>query len=134
MITPGTTTIRVMIIDDHPLFNDGLATMLATKDSIEVVGQVYHSHSAIEAVSKARPDVAIIDYSMPGIDGLELSKMLLKEHPNLKILILSMYGEIHFIQEFREHGIKAYLVKTANIPQMLEAIQSINQGHTYFRP
>lgn len=124
--------IRALIIDDHTLFNDGLKSMLADEPAIEVVGQVYASKDTSHAVAKLIPDILLMDFNMPGINGLEMTRQLLVGCPTLNILILSMYNEQRYVDEFRRTGAKGYLLKTADVDELVIAIQAIAAGKTYF--
>lgn len=124
--------IRLLIIDDHRLFNDGLATMLGNVPGVDVVGQVYLSRDAIAAHHRLQPDLVLIDFNMPYINGLELTELLLKQDTDSKVLILSMYNEARYINDFRKAGAKGYLLKTASLTEVVEAIQCIYMGGTYF--
>ena len=132
MNSPDPAKIKVLIIDDHTLFNDGLASILASEELIDVKGQVYHSRLAFEAVQRIRPDLVLMDFNMPGLNGLELSRLLLKSFPDLKLLILSMYGDIRFVEDFRKAKVHGYMLKTADIIELVHAMQTIVNGGNYF--
>jgi DNA-binding NarL/FixJ family response regulator len=124
--------INIMIVDDHKLFSDGLAALLEKEPEIQVSKQIYDSRNALLEISHQMPDVVLIDFNMPYINGLELSKQLLLEHPNLKILILSMYDEERFIKDFKEIGTKGYLIKTASVEEVKKTIVAIHEGESVF--
>jgi DNA-binding NarL/FixJ family response regulator len=124
--------INIMIVDDHKLFSDGLAALLEKEPEIQVSKQIYDSRNALLEISHQIPDVVLIDFNMPYINGLELSKRLLLEYPNLKILILSMYDEERFIKDFQEVGTKGYLIKTASVEEVKKTIIAIHEGESVF--
>jgi DNA-binding NarL/FixJ family response regulator len=124
--------IQIVIIDDHKLFSDGLASMLQNHRNINVVAQIYDSREALTKIQQISPDVILIDFKMPYINGLELSKMLLAQDANLKMLILSMYEEERFIQDFKDVGVQGYLVKTVAIEEVIQAIEDIHEGKQVF--
>src|SRR6185369_7961018 len=126
------SVINVVIIDDHRLFNDGLNAMLEPEKHIEVLTQVYDSREARAKVKKLNPDVVLMDFNMPNINGMELAKLLLEEKPDLKILILSMYNEERHIDTFKEIGAKGYIFKTASAEEVVRAIQQVHAGEFYF--
>lgn len=134
MIQRPTQPVSVLIIDDHRLFNDGLRLMLADAPDLAIVGQVYHSREGLRAVSRLRPDVLLIDFNMPELDGLGLTRQLLAQLGRQQILILSMYGEQRYIDEFREAGALGYMLKTSTKEELLSAIWSVAQGRPYFDP
>lgn len=129
---PAEQPIRLLIIDDHRLFNDGLAAMLGNVPDVAVVGQVYHSREAIAAVHQLCPDLLLIDFNMPHLNGLELTQQLLRQNQGCKVLILSMYNEARYINDFCKAGAKGYLLKTANLEEVLNAIRRIRAGGYYF--
>jgi DNA-binding NarL/FixJ family response regulator len=124
--------INVMIIDDHRLFNDGLHAMLASEPTLHVQAQVYDSREAEEIVRKLNPDIVLMDFNMPHLDGIELTKLLLRGRPCIKILLLSMYNEERYIESFRSIGAKGYLFKTASAEEVILAIQEVHTGRYYF--
>src|SRR6478736_2349887 len=128
----SSSVIKVMIIDDHRLFNDGLNAMLEPEKHIEVLTQVYDSREARIKVKKLTPDVVLMDFNMPHINGMELAKLLLEEKTALKILILSMYNEERHIDTFKEIGVKGYIFKTASSEEVVRAIQQVQAGEFYF--
>ena len=125
-------TVKVVIIDDHRLFNDGLYAMLDPEPTIEILTQVYDSREAKEKVKKMKPDVVLMDFNMPHLNGIDLTKLLLDEKPDLKILILSMYNEERHIQAFRNIGARGYIFKTASPSEVVQAIQKVYAGGYYF--
>lgn len=126
------TPISVIIIDDHRLFNDGLFAMLASQKTINVIAQVYDSREAERKISELKPDVVLIDFNMPHINGIELTNLLLLKKPSLKILILSMYNDERYIDSFKKAKAKGYLFKTVSSGIVVEAIQNVADGDYYF--
>ncbi len=124
--------VTVVIIDDHRLFNDGLKAMLAPEQTIEVLAQVYDSREASHAVRKIKPDVVLMDFNMPHLDGIELTKLLLGGNPGLKILILSMYNEERHIDSFKSIGARGYVFKTASAEEVVQAIRDVHTGGYHF--
>jgi two-component system nitrate/nitrite response regulator NarL len=125
-------TINVMIIDDHRLFNDGLNAMLTPEPTVHVQAQVYDSREAEDIVRRLNPDVVLMDFNMPHLDGIELTKLLLRGRPGIKILLLSMYNEERYIESFRSIGAKGYLFKTASAEEVILAIKEVHAGEYYF--
>lgn len=121
-----------MIIDDHRLFNDGLNAMLEPEAAIRVLAQIYDSREARAGVKKLNPDVVLMDFNMPHINGIELTKLLLTEKPDVKILILSMYDEERHIETFKEIGARGYVFKTASAEEVMRAIREVYAGSDYF--
>lgn len=124
--------ISVLIIDDHRLFNDGLCAMLVPEPEIEVVGQVYDSRNAMQAIYEKKPDVVMIDFNMPYINGIDLTKSLISKDPEKKILILSMYSDERYIEIFKKAGAKGYIFKTASTLEVINAIIAAYHGKLHF--
>jgi DNA-binding NarL/FixJ family response regulator len=124
--------IRVMIVDDHRLFNDGLCGMLNSEEGFSVVAQVYDSREAAQLVLKHRPHVVLVDFNMPHLNGIELTEVLTQQMKEVKVLILSMYTEEIYIDRFRRSRAKGYLFKTAVLDEVLTAIRTVHDGGTYF--
>lgn len=126
------TPIKVIIIDDHRLFNDGLFAMLTSETTINVIDQVYDSREAERKISELKPDVILIDFNMPHINGIELTNLLLLKNPILKILILSMYNDERYIESFKKAKARGYLFKTVSSEIVIEAIHTVADGEYYF--
>lgn len=126
--------ISILIIDDHRLFNDGLRSMLSDTPDVLIIGQIYHSREALQAVSEHRPAVLIIDFNMPEMDGLELTRRFITQFGSQQILILSMYGEARYIDDFKKAGASGYMLKTSTKYELLTAIRTVAAGSTYFDP
>jgi DNA-binding NarL/FixJ family response regulator len=124
--------IKIVIVDDHRLFNDGLNSMFEQEPGIKVLAQVYDSREARAKVKKLNPDVVLMDFNMPHANGIELTELLLIERPRLKILILSMYEDERHIETFREIGAQGYIFKTASTEEVVVAIRQIYGGGNYF--
>ncbi|WP_166437213.1 response regulator transcription factor [Niastella caeni] len=124
--------IKILIIDDHRLFSDGLCAMLQPEPGIEVLSRIYDSREALRAIRELEPEIVLVDFNMPYINGLELTRLLLENHPNLKILILSMYHEERYTETFRKSGIRGYLFKTVSAEDVILAIQTVHSGGFYF--
>lgn len=108
--------------------------MLADTPDLIIVGQIYHSREALQQVLQLRPDVLIIDFNMPGVNGPELTKQLLAQVGPQRILILSMYGESRYIDDFRRAGALGYMLKTSTKDELLTAIRAVAQDIPYFDP
>src|SRR3954467_12726976 len=107
-----TNKIKIIIIDDHRLVSDGLSAMLQPEPGIEVLDCINDSRDACRKVELLKPDVVLVDFNMPFINGIELTKLLLEKNPALKVLILSMYKEERYIDMFRKAGVSGYILKT----------------------
>jgi two-component system nitrate/nitrite response regulator NarL len=123
--------VSIVIIDDHRLFNDGLCSMLRA-EGIEVMAQVYDSREAEQTILTTVPDVVLADFNMPHLNGIELTKRLIAQQKDIKVLILSMYNEDMYVESFRQSGARGYIFKTASVGEVISAIQKLHSGETFF--
>ena len=126
--------VKVLIVDDHPMFSDALNATLESEAGISVLAQVYDSRDAKEKIDEYNPNVVLMDYNMPYLNGIDLTRMLLHEKPELKILIVSMYNEEWLIESFKSIGAKGYLFKAASVEEVVRAARKVNAGEYYFPP
>ncbi|MFI5152813.1 MAG: response regulator [Chitinophagales bacterium] len=125
-------TIRLVIADDHEIFRDGLALMLARQDDLSLVGQAEDGKELIELAEKLQPDVVITDIRMPHLDGIQATRLLIQKFPDLKIIALSMFNEDNLIVEMLEAGAKGYLLKNADKKEILEAIETVYRDRIFY--
>ncbi len=126
--------IRVLIVDDHQVVREGLASVLKTKDHIDVVGLAVNGRDAVEKARRLVPDVVLMDISMPGMDGVEATHLIKKENPQIGIVILTMYAEEEYIFELVRAGVGGYLLKDADSAQIAAAIRAITKGESVIHP
>ena len=125
-------TIRLVIADDHEIFRDGLALMLARQEDLSLVGQAEDGKELIELAEKLQPDVVITDIRMPHLDGIQATRLLIQKYPDLKIIALSMFDEDNLIVEMLEAGAKGYLLKNADKKEILEAIETVYRDRIFY--
>ncbi len=123
---------KVLIIDDHPLFNDGMALILKESADFKVVGQVYDSRQALYQCRKLNPDLVLIDFNMPHLDGLEVVKQLRLFTQKCKIVIISMYAEPKEVLLFKESGVDGYLPKTIPVKELIKSLREVMEGVLVF--
>lgn len=126
--------IRIMIADDHALVREGIAAFLKMSDAYEVVAEASDGVEAIEAAKKHKPDIVLMDISMPKLGGLEATIELKKNNPAVKILVLTQYEDTVYIRRFLKAGASGYLLKTAVGTDLITAIESITAGKVYIHP
>jgi DNA-binding NarL/FixJ family response regulator len=126
--------IRVVLADDHTIVRQGLRCLLSQVDGIEVVGEVENGHQLLQVVAKLKPDVIILDLSMPIMEGQQATELLKKEYPQVKILVLTMHTNEEFIYNMFKLGISGYLVKKATAEEIITAIKAVHQNETYISP
>ncbi len=128
------TGIRVLLVDDHDLVRIGIKSLLDDANGIEVVGEASSGEDAIQLAKKLKPQVILMDVKMPGIGGLEATKRILRYHPEIKILAVTVYGEEPYPSRVLQAGAAGYLTKGASIDEMVQAIKTVYTGKRYISP
>ena len=123
--------IRILLIDDHAVMRMGLASLLQTCSELSVVGDCGDCQSALGAVSRFPIDVAIVDLMMPGVDGVETTRRILKARPELKVLILTTFGSSDGISHALEAGASGAILKSAGLEELRTAIRTVALGKRY---
>ncbi len=123
--------IKVIIADDHQLFREGLANLLSGSTEVDIIAEAENGRQVIERVCGLKPDVVIMDIGMPGIGGVEATRILRKKCPSTHIIALSMHSDAHYIRGMLEVGASGYLLKNSTYDQVLAAIKAVNSGKKY---
>lgn len=126
--------IKIVLVDDHKLFIDGLYSLLATQPDFEVVGQASNGKEALHLLNKQLPDVMIMDLNMPIMDGEAASEKIAQLYPSIKILVLSMYNTITLSSRLKRLGIKGYLPKDTDSELLFSVIRELSIGNCRFEP
>ncbi len=124
--------IRIYIVDDHQLFIDGLKSILAMSDEIEVVGEANHGQKCLEDLNRVSFDVLLTDISMPGMNGEELSRLALAVKPDLKIITLSMHQDFSYINAMIKAGVQGYILKNTGARELKAAILTVYSGANFY--
>ncbi|MFD0893770.1 response regulator transcription factor [Luteolibacter ambystomatis] len=124
---------RIFIVDDHPMMHEGLARLLV-QEGWEICGGAANADEALNRVMEARPDILILDISLPGKNGLELLKDLLALSPKLSVLVFSMHDEMLYAERVMRAGAKGYIMKDESADELLKAIRAILSGGVYLSP
>jgi len=124
--------IKVTLVDDHQLVRDGIRALLSGLDDIEVITEASDAKSTLEKLKLTRPDVMIVDISLPEMSGIELTKIITTEYPTIKVIVLSMYTNQEFIFNAIKAGAKGYLPKNITREELLDAIREVYRGNEYF--
>ncbi|HOU75475.1 MAG TPA: response regulator transcription factor, partial [Tenuifilum sp.] len=124
--------IRVALVEDHQLVRDGIRSLLTNLPNIEVVAEADCAKTMLNLIEQARPNVLLVDISLPEISGIELAKLITTNHPGIKVIILSMHTEQEFIFNSLRNGAKGYLHKSISREELIEAIEQVYNGSEYF--
>jgi DNA-binding NarL/FixJ family response regulator len=124
--------IRIIIADDHPLVRDGLKSFLQKTPGFEVVSEAADGLQLLQLVAQHQPDVAIVDITMPHLNGLEALQRLHQDFPRVKLMVLTMHEEPEYIKKSLSSGAKAYLLKNAAPQELQAAILTVMKGGKYF--
>lgn len=127
-------SIKVLIVDDHPILRHGIKTMLVTFDDIVVVGEAGNQMEALARCQETKPDVILMDVVMPGKNGVETTRDVLKRCPQVKIIMLTSFPNQELVQEALEAGAIGFLLKDAPIDTLGDAIRSAHAGHSTLAP
>ncbi len=128
----NTEKIKVLIVDDHLMFLEGLIAMLKGLQEIEIVGSALNGKEALGLLETMNVHVLITDLSMPEMDGEELIENVIKKYPEINILILSTYSDGQVIERMIKRGVRGYLLKNAEKNEFIKAIHTLNNGEKYF--
>lgn len=129
MSTP--CTLRILLIDPHALFRQGLAALLSARQDLQVIGQAADAEQALLALASASPDLVIIDPQMPGLNGIDLLTRALHRFPDTRFLCLCAHGERYRVNAALDAGAAGYLLKECGIDECLKAIDKIARGQVY---
>jgi two-component system response regulator NreC len=124
---------RIFLADDHEIVRQGLKALLV-QEHLEVVGEASDGREAVRAIRELHPDIAIIDYSMPLMNGLEAAREIHKDTPSVETILLTMHTEDRYVIEALRAGISGYVVKTQAAADLIRAIHEVSRGQIYLSP
>jgi DNA-binding NarL/FixJ family response regulator len=127
-------SIRVLIVDDHAVVRSGLRLLLAAEDDIEPIGEAGSARDAVFQARSLDPDVILMDVVMPDGSGIEAVPQLLHEHPDVKVLVLSMQDDPHYVRQAFASGASGYVLKEAADAEVVGAIREVARGGRYVHP
>ena len=126
------TKIKIILADDHRIFRDGIKSLLSDNDFINIIGEASSGNELLDMLKTHKPDVVIVDITMPGLSGIEVSKQISLLFPEIKIMILSMHTDEDFVINSIKAGAHGYLPKDTSKEELLEAIKIIYHGGEYY--
>jgi two-component system nitrate/nitrite response regulator NarL len=131
-MTISPSSLRVLLVDDHTLVLDGLQARLELEGNIDIIGTAANGLEALEKAKSLKPDLVLMDVSMPVLNGLEATKRFKAEQPEIKILMLSMHNDKEYIMSLIQSGANGYVLKDVSSEELVQAINTVHQGGTYF--
>ncbi len=126
--------ISVLVADDHAIIRDGVCSLLEDIPGLRVVGQAENGRKALDLAVELKPDIIIMDISMPELNGFEAARQIREEVPGTKIIALSMYAEKRYVLGMLKAGVSGYLIKDCAFQELAEAISVVHRGETYLSP
>jgi len=125
---------RVLLVDDHAIIRQGLASLLEKQPDIEVVGSVENGRKAVDIARELAPDLVIMDISMPNLNGIDATRKIVEEMGDVKVIALSIHSSRHFVSEMLKAGASGYILKECLFDELVEAIKTVLNGGTYLSP
>lgn len=123
---------KILVVDDHPVIRAGIRAILASRADWHVCGEADNGDTAVRSAVKLMPDVAIIDYSLPVMNGLETTRKLRRANPDIEVLIYTMHDDETLIRDALRAGARGYLLKSEDDSELISAVDALTRGKTYF--
>ena len=124
--------LKIYLVDDHKLFREGLKLLLSTQDFVHHIYEASNGREFIESLSLVDCDVVLMDIEMPEMNGIEATREALRLHPDLKIIVLSMYGDEQYYYKMIDAGAKGFMLKNTGIENVITAIKKVAAGENFF--
>ena len=129
-----TNKLRVLLADDHMVVREGLKTLINAQPDMQVVGEADNGREAVKCAMEQSPDVVVMDISMPEMNGVEATKQLRKECPQIKIIALTVYEDIGYLRQLLKAGASGYVIKRAVVEELVHAVRTCAAGGSYIEP
>jgi DNA-binding NarL/FixJ family response regulator len=126
--------IRIVLADDHAVMRRGLRLVLEQQQDFEVLGEANDGREAMNLVESCKPDVAVLDITMPNLNGIEAARQIIAKQPNVAIVILSMHSDEGYVLRALKAGARGYLLKESPEADFIQAVRSVSEGKAYFSP
>ena len=134
MTEQARNTIRILIADDHTLVRSGLKLILAAQPDFELVGEAATGEESIARTKELVPDVLLLDIGMPGMNGVDAARVIRREVPEVRIVVLTMYDDEAYLQQFLQMGAAGYVMKQAADTELVSAIRAVQRGESFIHP
>ena len=125
---------RILLVDDHKLFRQGLRSLLERIPGVQIAGEAENGKEAVALCERLRPDIVIMDVTMPDLNGVEATRRIVASCPGTRVLVLSMYSSKRFVEDMVKAGASGYLLKTCDFNELSSAIAAIRASHAYLSP
>ncbi len=132
MNNPAKKKIQVALVDDHQLFRSGINFIISDTEDIEIAFEASNGQEFLNFIDQYQPDLVLMDINMPIVDGVEATKRALEKYPDLKVLVLSMFGEVDYYNTMIDLGVKGFILKDIDNEELIEAIRKVNKGGSFF--
>lgn len=126
--------IRILIADDHPIFIDGIKSLIESINGFKVVDSAENGQIAIDKIPECKPDIILMDINMPEMDGVEATRIVKEQYPNVKVIMLTMHDEIRLIKDVLEIGARGYILKNIGRTDLIKALETVSNGRPYLDP
>lgn len=127
-------TVRLLLADDHKMFRQGLREILERREGFEVVGEATSGRQALDRVAALQPDIVLLDIQMPEMDGVAVARQIAQSHPEVKVIMLTMYRQDQHLFEAIKAGARAYLLKDADADELIDVIERVQRGDAALDP
>ena len=126
--------VKILIVDDHEIMREGLSALVKDEPDMEVIGQAQDGREAIRLTKQLKPDVIVMDVNMPGMDGVDATRRIVNNVPDIKIIALTMYPKKSFVMEMLSAGASGYILKDDAFAELVKAVNTVMTGQTYLCP
>jgi len=127
-------SIRIILADDHKITRQGLRSLIDENDDMEVIAEAENGRDAVDLARQLKPDVVIMDVSMPDLNGVEATRQIVQDNPQMKIIALSMHSDTLFVSEMLKSGASGYLLKDCAFEELEQAIRTVTESKAYLSP
>lgn len=128
------TPIRVLLCDDHRFFRDGVRTLLMTIPDIEIVGEANNGEECVQRAAERKPNVILMDVQMPGLNGVEATRRILRDNPDVGVVMLTMFEDTDLMLSAMRAGARGYILKDADEEELIRSVRAVARGEALFGP
>jgi two-component system response regulator NreC len=126
--------IRILLVDDHAILRDGLKALLSYYPDVEVIGEAENGRQALECVERLSPDIVLMDIAMPGMNGLEATRLIRQRFPGTRVLVLTQYDDQPYVLSLLRAGVSGYVLKRALGADLINALRTVARGESFLYP